>query len=272
MNNLFDAEALTPFSRSPMKEMFFEIGAYAEALARLQLMVTYPGLGVLTGEVGSGKSTLIRRLGQMLDPIRYQIIYLSRAGMTPRDFYSELLRELGEEPPFSLSKAKRLLEQVLSDRATQGNKFLVVVIDEAQEIRSSMLLELRFVLNHQMDSASLLSIILVGQPELRRFLKMNKYEAIAQRIHLQYHLTGLNAKETAAYIRHQMKQANLIAPVFSDSALNLIHSETKGIPRLINTICTHALYEARRTGSQVVEDALIGRILADTERQRGTMI
>ncbi|KJS49690.1 MAG: ABC transporter, partial [Peptococcaceae bacterium BRH_c23] len=101
-------------------------------------------------------------------------------------------------------------------------------------------------------------------------LRMNKYEAIAQRIHLQYHLQGLTAQETATYIRHQMKQAGVTTPVFTDSAIGLIHSETKGIPRLINTICTHALYEAKRTGSEVIEDAHIGRILADTERQRGT--
>ncbi len=270
MTDLPSSPQLIPFSRSPLRDMFFEVGAYAEALARLQLMVSSSGLGVLTGEVGSGKSTLVRRLGQTLDPVRYQVIYLSRAGMKPRDFYSELLRELGEEPLFSLSRSKRLLEHVLTDRSIKGNKFLVVVIDEAQDISPSMLLELRFALNHQMDSISLFSIILVGQPELRRTLRMNKYEAIAQRIHLQYHLSGLNAQETATYIRHQMKNADMTTPVFSDSALALIHSETKGIPRLINTICTHALYEAKRNGSEVVEDAQIGRILADTERQRGT--
>jgi len=261
---------LIPFSRSPQGNMFFVEGAYAEALARLQLMVTNSCLGVLTGAVGSGKSTLIRRLVQELDPVRYQVIYLSQAGMKPRDFYADLLRGLGEEPNFYLSKSKLLLEQVLNYRSLHKDKALVVIIDEAHDINPSMLLELRFALNHQMDSASLLSLILVGQPELRRILRLNKYEAIAQRIHLQYHLQGLTAQESATYIRHQMKQAGVTTPVFADSAVDLIHSETKGIPRLINTICTHALYEAKRTGSEVVEDAHIGRILADTERQRGT--
>ena len=74
MTELPSSDLLIPFSRSPMKDMFFEVGAYVEALARLQLMVSNSGLGVLTGEVGSGKSTLVRRLGQTLDPIRYQVI------------------------------------------------------------------------------------------------------------------------------------------------------------------------------------------------------
>jgi len=86
MTDLPNSTQIIPFSRSPMKDMFFEVGAYAEALARLQLMVSNSGLGVLTGEVGSGKSTLIRRLGQTLDPVRYQVIYLSRARMKPRRF------------------------------------------------------------------------------------------------------------------------------------------------------------------------------------------
>lgn len=270
MTDLPSSTKQIPFSRSPQGDMFFVAGAYAEALARLQLMVTNSCLGVLTGEVGSGKSTLIRRLVQELDPVRYQVIYLSQAGMKPRDFYGDLLRGLGEEPNFYLSKSKLLLEQVLNYRALQRDKSLVVIIDEAHDISPSMLLELRFALNHQMDSTSLLSLILVGQPELRRILRMNKYEAIAQRIHLQYHLSGLTAQESVTYIRHQMKQAGLTTPVFADSAISLIHSETKGIPRLINTICTHALYEAKRNGCEVVEDAQIGRILADAERQRGT--
>lgn len=95
MTNLPSSTPIIPFSRFSLRDMFFEVGAYAEALARLQLMVSNSGLGVLTGEVGSGKSTLVRRLGQTLDPVRYQVIYLSRAGMKPRDFYGELLRELG---------------------------------------------------------------------------------------------------------------------------------------------------------------------------------
>src|SRR5665648_513886 len=154
MTDLPSSAQPIPFSRSPMNDMFFEVGAYAEALARLQLMVSNSGLGVLTGEVGSGKSTLIQRLGLVLDPVRYQVIYLSRARMKPRDFYSELLRELGEEPLFSLTKSKRLLEHVLTDRSSQGKKSLCLVIDEAQDISPSMLLELRFALNHQMFKAN----------------------------------------------------------------------------------------------------------------------
>lgn len=79
------------------------------------------------------------------------------------------------------------------------------------------------------------------------------------------------AEETATYIRHQMKTAGLTTPLFSDSAIKLIHTETKGIPRLINSLCNQALYDAKRRNSDVIEESMIGRILADAERQRGTV-
>ena len=270
MTELKNTEQASPFSRAPQGGMLFEANTHVEALARLQLVIEHQEFGVLTGEVGSGKSTLVRHLVKTLDPMRYQLVYLNQAGMKPRDFYGELLRHMGEDPVFSLTKAKRLFEEVLTARAAQKDRSMVVVIDEAQDISPAMLMELRFALNQQMDAVSLFALVLVGQPELRRTLRKNKYEAIAQRIRLQYHLTGLTQEETAEYIRYQMKVAQLTSPVFADSAIQLIYAASQGIPRLINHICTQALYEAGRRGSEVIEDQHIGRILADLERQRGT--
>lgn len=209
-----------PFARAPEGQMLFESQAHGEALARLHLMLQNGSLGVLTGEVGAGKSTLIRHLVSSLDPLRFQPVYLVQAGMRPKDFYGELLRHLGEETPYFLEKARLLFHKTLLQRSQQGDKFLVVFLDEAQDVSSSLLLELRFALNQHMDSTSLFSLILVGQPELRR-------------------VAGLTAEETANYIRHQMKGAGFISPLFSDSAIKLIHSDTRGILRLINNLCTN---------------------------------
>lgn len=258
-----------PFARAPEGHMLFESQAHGEALARLHLMLQNGSLGVLTGEVGAGKSTLIRHLVSSLDPLRFQPVYLVQAGMRPKDFYGELLRHLGEETPYFLEKARLLFHKTLLQRSQQGDKFLVVFLDEAQDVSSSLLLELRFALNQHMDSTSLLSLILVGQPELRRALKINKYEALSQRIRLQYHLAGLTAEETTNYIRHQMKGAGFTSPLFSDSAIKLIHSDTRGILRLINNLCTNALFTARQKGTEVIESELITRIIHDSARQRG---
>lgn len=270
MNNSSPEPMIIPFSRDFNASALFESVNHREALARLHLMVQCRNLGVLTGEVGAGKSILIRRLVHDLDPMRYQPVYISMAKLKPRDFYGELLRHGGEEPPFSPVKAKRLWQEMLEARQSQGDKNLVVIIDEAQDLTEAMILELRFVMNHHMDSVSFFSLILAGQPELRRILRLKKYEAIAQRIQLQYHLNGMTNDDTTAYIKHQMKMAKLTAPLFSEGALKLVYAASQGIPRVINNICSQALLEANRKGLEVIEESLVGRILADIDRQRGT--
>jgi len=260
---------ITPFGRDQDLPLF-ESAGHQEAFARLQLMVNNHYLGVLTGEVGSGKSTLIRHLVRTLDYMSHQPVYLSIAGLKPRDFYSEMLYHLGETSPFSLVRAKRLWEEVLEARHKQGDRTLVIIIDEAHELSQAMLLELRLVMNHRMDSVSFFPLILVGQPELRRILRLKKYEAVTQRIGLQYHLSGMIREETTSYIRHRMKAAGLDKPLFSEGAIRLIYSATQGIPRPINHICGQALYDAGCKGHDVIEESHISRVLADMERQRGT--
>lgn len=261
-----------PFSRQIDPSFLYQSKGHKEALGRLQLVVENNNLGVLTGEVGSGKSTLIRCLFGNLDSKRYFPIYMSMTGLKPRDFYGELLRHVGEEIPFSLTKAKRLWSETLEARQEQGDKSLIVVVDEAQEMSPSMLTELRFVVGHQMDSCSLFPLILVGQPEFRKTLRLKKHEAVAQRIPMQYHLSGLTPEETASYIRHQMQAASLTTPVFAESAISQVHAASQGIPRVINLICGQALFDGKQRGSDVIEESHIIRVLTDLDRQRGIVV
>ena len=264
------AAPILPFGRDISAAALFDSSGHREALARLKLMVEKNYLGVLTGEVGAGKSTLIRKLVHSLDPMRYQALYLTISGLKPRDFYGEVLRHLGEVPPYSIVKAKGLWEDILNSRFEQQDKVLVLIIDEAQDLSDKMFLEIRYLINYKMDSVSLFPVILVGQPELRRNLRLRKYESVAQRVQLQYHLGGLTPEETGGYIRHQMKMAGLSSPIFTDSAINLVQGMTKGIPRVINQICTQALYDAALKGHEAIEEKHIGRVLNDMDYQRGT--
>lgn len=275
MNNLFESidkpveYTATPFSRDIKASDLFESLAYREALARLKVVVAKNYLGVLSGEVGTGKSTVIRKLVHSLDTMRYQPIYLTISGLKPRDFYGEVLRHMGEVPPYSIVKAKAMWERILDSRYEQRDKTVVLIIDEAQDLSEKMLLEIRFLINYKMDSIALFPVILVGQPELRRNLKLRKYESVAQRVQLQYHLGGLTPEETAGYIHHQMKTAGLSSPVFADSAIEMVQGISKGIPRVINHICAQVLYEANLKGREVIEETHIGRILSDMNYQRG---
>jgi type II secretory pathway predicted ATPase ExeA len=258
-----------PFSKDFDTQFCYESRVHQEAMARLQLMIEHHYLGVLTGEVGSGKSTLIRKLFAGLDTMRYQSIYLSKAKLTPRDFYSAILGYMGIEAPFSVTKARNLWEETLQTRIAGADRTFVLVIDEAQELSEAMMLELRFVLSYNMDSSALFPLILVGQPELRKQLRLKKYEATIQRIGLQYHLGGMTKEETYAYIRHHMKASQSDPPVFADSAMQRIHTVSQCIPRITNQICTQALLEATSKSTEVIEESHIARILTDLERQRG---
>ena len=258
---------LRPFTREVTP--CYEFQTHQEAYARLSMAVEHRWLGVLTGEVGSGKSALLRRLIGSLDPMRTLPIYLSMADLKPRDFYSQLLVQLDEEPPYSVAKARRLWGEVMTRREAQAERGVVVVIDEAHEMSDAMLLELRFVMSHQMDARSLFPVLLAGQPELRKKLRLKKNEAVSQRIGIQYHLNGMSREETADYIRHHLREAKLERPVFSESAVQTLYAASQGIPRVVNQICNQVLFNLPNT-VEVVEEMHIARVLTDMDRQRGT--
>lgn len=260
--------SIRPFTREV--DRCYESQGHREAYARLNLAVEHRLLGVMTGEVGSGKSALLRRLFRSLDPMRTQPIYLSTADLKPRDFYAQLLAHVEEEAPYSVAKARRLWTEVMSRREEQGERQMVVVIDEAHEMSENMLLELRFVMSHQMDARSLFPVLLSGQQELRKKLRLKKYEAINQRIGIQYHLSGMSREETTAYVKHHMEEAKLTRPVFAESAVQMLYAASQGIPRVVNQICSQALFEAERNDAEVIEETQIGRVPADMDRQRGT--
>jgi type II secretory pathway predicted ATPase ExeA len=257
-----------PFSKELDPTHCYAFSGHKEASARLDLMIKHRTLGVLTGEVGGGKSTLIRRLFASLDPMMYLPIYLCCANLKPREFYAGLLEAVGVEPVYTVSKARKLWQEVMRSRSAPGEKTLAI-IDEAHEMSEAMPLELRFALNYNMDSAALIPLILVGQPELRKRLRLKKYEATLQRIGMQYHLGGMNKEETSAYIRHHMTVSRTEKPIFAESALGRIFAASQGLPRVVNQICTQILLDTATRNLEVIEESDVVRVLADMDRQRG---
>lgn len=260
---------VTPFQRNPEGEQFYESVMHQEALARLQLVVHQREFGLLTGEIGSGKSTVIRRLVGKLNPLQVTPVYICLSGLKPKDFYGEVLRQLGETPPFSLVKARRMWDEQVQGLREQGGQW-VIIVDEAQDMSEAMIQELRYIRNQDMDGCSSFSLLLAGQPEIRVKMRMKKYQAISQRISLSYHLHGLSETETAAYIRHHLSKAEAAHPLFTDGAVHKVFAASQGIPRVVNHLCMQALYDAAYRDSEIVEESHISRILLDQERQRGT--
>jgi type II secretory pathway predicted ATPase ExeA len=240
-----------------------------EALARMKNIVERRGLGVLSGDIGSGKSTLFRMLAASLPNTQYHVIYLCSAGLLPKELYTGILRELGEQPGFSLGKVKQQWRTLLDTQLADGGRQLVIMIDEAHELPANTLLELRFLMNHKMDFEPPFSLILAGQGRLRTDLRLKAFEAIAQRVKMQYHLSGMTLDEVNKYVETRMKKAGLERPIFAESALTLAHASSHGMPRVINQICGQALYVTQQNGDNVIEEKHIIAVLADMDRQRG---
>lgn len=256
---------MNPFTRELAPLQLFSSQQFQELLARLRYIVKHRALGLVTGEVGSGKSTAIRALAHGLDHTRNPLFYLSDSSLDPRGFYREVLTSLGLTPCFRKADARRQFDAALLEAYRNHGKAPVIVIDEAHLLPPAMVQEVRFITSFQMDSLSPFSLILVGQPELQNTLRLRAFEAVRQHIQVRFHLTGLTEPETRSYIEHAMKIAGAQRPVFSDTAIHLIHSHARGIPRLINNLCTACLLDVCAKEGRLVEEENVRRVVLDLQ-------
>jgi len=234
--------AARPFSKTPDPRFLYLAPPHEEALARLQYAVEEREIAVLTGDIGSGKTTLSRALMDRNDSDRFVMI------VNPRLTPLQLLRELALRLECEVPHHRADLVDALSDRLFalhEEGHGVVLVVDEAQLIPGKPTFdEIRLLSNFQLDDQNLISILLIGQPELRRRLMHPAYRALRQRVGMWYHLGALSEPDTAAYVHFRLQVAGAKAPVFTDAAVRAVHAATGGVPRLINNLCTNALLSA----------------------------
>lgn len=253
----------TPFTKEiPVSQLYPSI-AYKECLARLNYMAKTRSFGLVTGEIGAGKSTAIRALREGLDSTKYRFIYLCDSSLKPRDFYRELLHQFGVNPQHLRSEAKKQFERTVWDLYESQQKIAVIVIDEAHLLHGDMLQEIRFLTNFQIDSVSPLALIMVGQPELRATLQMRLFKPITQRMNIRYHVGGLELEETRSYIEHQLQVAGAQHPVFTKEAIDAIYAHTRGIAREVNNVCSACLLDAMLRKEKMVDGVHVARVLME---------
>ena len=264
MNSPYFSFTREPFSRELAPSEVFLSKGHQELLARLKHAIETGSLAVITGHVGSGKSTAIRSVMHNLEASRYRYIYLANSGLTPTEFYKSLLYQVNVKPGRGISENKRLVAQAMLELHQKGIK-PIVVIDEGQELSVSMLSELRFVLNYQTDSFSPLMVILAGQPQLAETLRLQVLECIRQRINIHYRLPCLGESEISSYILHHLKIAGVDKQIFTDEAVQLIYQYSKGIPRRINNMCRYAIVAAVLADSPTIDAASVQKGLDDDD-------
>lgn len=258
-----------PFSKDVSSASLFVTPSRQELQARLQFVIRQRAFGLITGDVGSGKSTAVRALHDVLDRTVNPFLYIADSSLTPKAFYREVLEQQGLQVPFHARQVRRRYEEAILEGFRRDGRQPVLVLDEAHLLSEPMLQEIRFLMNFHMDSVAPLSLILVGQPELRSKLRLKAFEAIVQRIQVRYHLTGLAESEVVGYIHHHLKQAGGDRPIFAEQAIQSIAIHSRGIPRQINNLCTGCMWDACMRGQRFVEEANVQRVLVefhDTDR------
>jgi len=249
-----------PFAITPNPRYLYMSERHAEALAHLMYGLNEAGGFIqLTGEVGTGKTTVIRTLLEQL-PEHADVALILNPALNPGEFLQAICQELHIALiPTDVGGSKQMIDALnahLLEKHGKGRR-VVVIVDEAQNLGADTLEQVRMLTNLETATHKLLQIILIGQPELREVLARSELRQLAQRITGRYHLAPLSREDTAAYIHHRMKVAGASGQIFSDSAISEIHRRSGGVPRLTNIICDRALLGAYTVEEHWIEASLI---------------
>ncbi len=265
MYNAFFELEVDPFRVNPDPRFLYLSESHREALATLVYAVQErKGFTALTGEVGTGKTTLLNTLMEKLDP-GVEAAYIFNTMLTVPDFFAYLFYELEIEPvePFRKSTVLHRLNEHLIERLKRGLQTLLIV-DEAQNLSAELLEEIRMLSNLETPQSKLIQIILVGQPELADMLEHADLRQLRQRLELRHEIRTLDRRETGEYVRERLLIAGHdTGEIFTRSALRAVYEHSGGIPRVINVLCDNALLTAFAKQSVRVSAQMVKESAAD---------
>ena len=254
------------FNLNPDPEYFYLSREHEDAYQHLEYAISESkGFAVITGEVGSGKTTLINYLLYNLE-LDIHIGLITNTNIPASQFLKAICREF--EIDVDVKEKVDIMEifqDFLLERYSQNERVLLI-IDEAQNISREAMEEIRMLSNLEAEKSHLIQIILIGQPELKNQLQRNDLKQFAQRVSTHYHINGLNKDEVSNYIRYRLKVGeaeNL--DIFEKDAIELIYRHSLGIPRIINVICDTALVYGYADGTKIIDKNLIDTVIKERE-------
>jgi type II secretory pathway predicted ATPase ExeA len=256
-----------PFSNAPVSRFYYSSAQHAQALLRLTHAVSgMKGLAVLVGDIGAGKTTLARRMLDSLPDEEYEaaLLVIVHSGITASWLLRRIALQLGVENPADekLALLSQLYQRLV--KIYESGKKAVLLIDEAQMLATREIMEeFRGLLNLEVPERKLISFVFFGLPDIEAHLKLDP--PLAQRVALKYRLEPLNGEATEAYVRHRLKLAGAPRVPFTPRALARIHATTRGIPRLINTLCDNLLFEGFVSRTRDLDEGFVERVARDLD-------
>ncbi|MEW6074713.1 MAG: AAA family ATPase [Candidatus Omnitrophota bacterium] len=256
-----------PFNTTPDSKFFYPSAKHTEALNSLIYAINEKkGFVVITGEIGAGKTTVCRATLNKLEP-NTKVALITNTNLTCKELIAQILEEF--EVEYKPGTKQKLLSQLnhYLIRQLAADINLVLIIDEAQNLSSKVLEEVRMLSNLETEKEKLIQIILLGQPQLKTKLQNPKLEQFQQRISVYYHIPGLTKEETRDYIFHRLKLVSSNGvDIFSPKAMDMIYAYSRGIPRLINLVCDSALlsgyvYEISKITEKIIHEVISERDL-----------
>ncbi len=241
-----------PFGKEIPCEDLFASAASKELEARLAHLLDLRGIGLVTGESGSGKSSTCRKVVSALHAGLYRVFYVPLSTGNAMDLYKSIAWEMGVPVERNRAALYRSIRTEATRLCLEAKVRPILIVDEAHHLRSELLEELRLLTNYEMDSQNRLCLLLVGHAELRRRIGMAVHEALSQRVVVRYHLPGLTRDELPKYLAHLLHLAGCEVPLLEPAAIEAVFQATNGLPRKVNLLCQHALIAAAAAKAKAV--------------------
>ena len=254
-----------PFSILPDPDLIYWGKMHSMAFTMLEFgVMNNAGFTVITGEIGSGKTTLVRHLLKKVSPA-ITIGLISNSPQGRQELLQWILMSLGQSFDGDYPNLFKKLQDFLYGQFANGRR-TILIIDEAQNLEPEALEHLRMISNINADKFQILQLILVGQPQLRDLLLAPKLHQFAQRISSDFHLRPLDDREVANYIAFRLQAVGARRPLFTQEACALIASASGGIPRMINVLCDTALVYGFANDHRVISDNIVRDVIADKQQ------
>ena len=246
-----------PFDKSLESKHSFKSHDFNQAISRLEYLKDIRGIGLFTGEAGLGKTFSLRHFTTTLNPSLYKVVYITLSTITISEFYRSLCYGLGIEPSFKKIDMFRDIQEAITSLVKDKRMNLIIIIDEAQYLRTEIFNDLKMLFSFDMDSKNYATCILSGQPILNTILSKNIHEPLRQRIVINYNFTGITKDEVKEYIISRLKLAGCHTEIFNASAVEAVYSCSNGSIRKLNNLLEKCLIIGTQHEKEVIDTNIV---------------